>query len=179
MSFVAAARHSLRAYLRNSTPAVRAGARRMASSHAPYTPKSDRPWIFLYLVSPSARKSTHAHAVHNDAHDFPGHQKHVAVEESVAASVAESEPELEAEPTPTQAEPTIMTDDEGTPADVSESLHAEAEDIPKVETSSDAAVEETKEIHAEPQSQEIVVSAESETLKEEPKKAEEVAEASA
>jgi len=91
-----------------------------AQSHGAQPKKSDLPWLvgatlvfgplFLYLVSPSARKSQHAHAVHNDHHDFPALEK----------EKHESK------------QPEIMKDDEGTPADVTDSIAlSEESDVPK------------------------------------------------
>lgn len=57
-------------------------------------------------MSPSARKNTHAHAHHDDKHDFPG-----------IKTAKEEAPAPEKEP-----EPVIVKDDEGTEANVAESL---------------------------------------------------------
>jgi len=62
-------------------------------------------------LSPSARKSQAEHAIHNDYHDFPALRN----EASSHSQVSETEQE-ETQP----AE--IMTDDEGTPADVAASI---------------------------------------------------------
>lgn len=62
-------------------------------------------------MSPSARKSQAEHAIHNDYHDFPALRN----EASSHSQVSETEQE-ETQP----AE--IMTDDEGTPADVAASI---------------------------------------------------------
>jgi len=62
-------------------------------------------------LSPSARKSQAEHAIHNDYHDFPALQK----ETSSHSQVSETEQE---ETRPAE----IMTDDEGTPADVAASI---------------------------------------------------------
>jgi len=62
-------------------------------------------------LSPSARKSQAEHAIHNDYHDFPALQKETSSHSQV--SEAEQEETKSAE---------IMTDDEGTPADVAASI---------------------------------------------------------
>ncbi|KAF8073903.1 hypothetical protein FPV67DRAFT_773845 [Lyophyllum atratum] len=162
---LAAARQTLsstaRASLRRPTASTfRAGARRMNSSHAGPKTRSDKPWIigsalvfgpaFLYLASPSARKTTQF--AHNDAHDFPGHDpdpKAVARAQApapvAAAGLKETAPETPrgVKPPPVaaststsdkQPEPVIMKDDEGTEEDVTESLQAEeAADVPKAD----------------------------------------------
>ncbi|KAF9046387.1 hypothetical protein BJ165DRAFT_1471167 [Panaeolus papilionaceus] len=101
-----------------------------SASHGP-TKSSDTPWIvgsllvfgpmFLYLVSPSARKSQAAHTVHHDKREYP--TLHKEVSETHAAPPAE--------PASKQPAPEIMTDDEGTPANVAESNElAQASDVP-------------------------------------------------
>ncbi|KAG6853921.1 hypothetical protein C0991_012411 [Blastosporella zonata] len=168
MSFVAAARQSLssatRTSLRNTSSTFRAGARRMNSSHAAFTPKSDKPWIiaaavlfgpaFLYLVSPSARKNT-GHFVHNDAHDFPGHKAHKAAPVVEEAAAPEPTPEPAPEPA---AEPALaeheMKDSEGQVADILDSLVASADDVPAAdpvghEHPAAAIEQETKELEPE------------------------------
>ncbi|KAK2465378.1 hypothetical protein APHAL10511_002732 [Amanita phalloides] len=91
------------------------------SSHGSSATSSDTPWIIgsalvfgpalLYLLSPSARKNTAAHAVHDGDH---GH-------ESTADAPAPAHTEVK------------MKDDEGTEQNVTESLAvAEHEDVPKV-----------------------------------------------
>ncbi|KAG6828570.1 hypothetical protein H0H92_007500 [Tricholoma furcatifolium] len=147
MSFLAAARQSLssttRASLRNTSSTFRAGARRMNSSHAAHTPKSDTPWIvgsailfgpaLLYLLSPSARKQTHF--VHNDAHDFPSTKKHApAPAAPQAAPEPAPEPTPEPEPQPaSEPEPVLMKDSEGTEANIADALLHEADDVPKAD----------------------------------------------
>jgi len=127
-TFVATARRSvLRA---GFSPASRMTCRNSSSSsHGPEL-SSDKPWIigsllifgsaFLYLVSPSARK-TH-HTAHKDKHEFPAlaHEEH---------SVNKPEPEL-------------MKDDEGKVADVASSVAlAESSDIPNDAQSAEQHVE--------------------------------------
>jgi len=62
-------------------------------------------------LSPSARKSQSEHAIHNDHHDFPALRNetssHSQVSEPVQVEMKHAE---------------IMTDDEGTPADVTASI---------------------------------------------------------
>lgn len=62
-------------------------------------------------MSPSARQSQAEHAIHNDYHDFPALRKETS--SHLQASEAEQE-----ETKPVE----IMTDDEGTPADVAASI---------------------------------------------------------
>ncbi|TFK40876.1 hypothetical protein BDQ12DRAFT_680212 [Crucibulum laeve] len=108
-----------------ASSSARVGRRNMsAASHAAETAKkSDKPWIigatlvfgpaFLYLVSPSARKNRHD--FHDDKHDYPGYT-----------------PKDHAAPA---AEPVVVKDDEGTPANVSSSIKlAEQEDVPQDST---------------------------------------------
>lgn len=115
-----------------------------AESHGAHSKKSDMPWVigaavvfgpgFLYLLSPSARKSHAEHAVHHDHHDFPtlgkGDQSHSQVSESQQTEETER--------------PEIMKDDEGTPADVSASIALSQEsDVPKDSQSSEGVAETT------------------------------------
>ncbi|KAF5341998.1 hypothetical protein D9611_001442 [Ephemerocybe angulata] len=98
--------------------AVRAAGRRsMATSSEGTVKKSDTPWLvgsalifgpaFLYLVSPSGRKSV-AHAqVHDDKHDFP----------TLNVASHDSHPAF-----PVSQNKVVMKDDEGTAADVTSSL---------------------------------------------------------
>ncbi|EKM79253.1 hypothetical protein AGABI1DRAFT_85119 [Agaricus bisporus var. burnettii JB137-S8] len=115
---------SLRASARPRANFALAAARRnmSAQSHAGDSKKSDMPWIvgsavvfgplFLYLLSPSARKSKDAHGAHHSHQETPS-----STEEN-------HEPEAQ--------KPEIMTDDEGTPADVTSTIAlAEASDVPK------------------------------------------------
>ncbi|RXW25390.1 hypothetical protein EST38_g486 [Candolleomyces aberdarensis] len=111
------------------------GRRTMASSaEGAASKKSDTPWIvgsalvfgpaFLYLVSPSARKSAPAH---HDKHDSKAHE-HPAKEEAAAAP----------------AEKVTLKDDEGKEADVTASLAlAEQSNVPKADVSPEQ-FEETK-----------------------------------
>ncbi|KAG2010277.1 hypothetical protein CC2G_013115 [Coprinopsis cinerea AmutBmut pab1-1] len=104
------------------------GRRNMASeAHTPAT-KSDTPWIIgsalifgpiiAYLVSPSARKNTHA--VHNDKKEYPGLKK-----KSETAGSGEQ-----------HLKPVMMTDDEGKEENVAGSLAlAEKSDVPKASDS--------------------------------------------
>ncbi|KAF8627418.1 hypothetical protein AX17_006233 [Amanita inopinata Kibby_2008] len=129
--FSAAARASVR-----PTRATQRLARRnmSASLHGSAT-SSDKPWIIvsalifgptlLYLLSPSSRRSTAAHAIHNDKHDFPGY-----VPKDETTSVAPSSNPVSA-PKPV----VTMKDDEGTEVNISESLEAsEHDDVPKAGT---------------------------------------------
>ncbi|PFH49941.1 hypothetical protein AMATHDRAFT_48282 [Amanita thiersii Skay4041] len=142
--FSTATRASLRAGNRTTQQFCR---RNMsASSHGPAI-SSDKPWIIgsgiifgpllLYLLSPSARKNRAAHAVHNDAHDFPGHKHH----ESTASTI-------EHEPSTTVS----MKDDEGTEANATDVIKAAEEielTLPNVVTTpADAAVPGNTESHA-------------------------------
>ncbi|KAF8918962.1 hypothetical protein CPB85DRAFT_1279574 [Mucidula mucida] len=127
-AFSSSLRTTLRSTLHSSTRST--GRRMMSSTHA--APKSDRPWIiasglfftplFLYLVSPTGRgldaKDAHGH----------GHEKH------------------ESKPAPQQEVPAvIMTDDEGTKADISGSLAAaEATDVPEASGAEPPAVKESE-----------------------------------
>ncbi|KAF9220934.1 hypothetical protein BS17DRAFT_786238 [Gyrodon lividus] len=102
-------RFTVRVKVATRTTLRAAFSKRMVSSesHAGHSsPGSDTPWIlgsalvfgpaFLYLVSPSARKSSHGHA----EHEHKGHHDEYAQH-------AESQP---AQETPSES----MTDDEGT-----------------------------------------------------------------
>ncbi|KAF9468644.1 hypothetical protein BDZ94DRAFT_1317808 [Collybia nuda] len=164
--FSTTARASLRAQ-RANVSGVRMGGRRMNSSHVPPKTSSDKQWIivsslvfgpaFLYLVSPSARKSTHS--AHNDKHDFP------------APKTAKHVPETVKEPEP---EPVIMKDDEGTEANVAESLQqAESADVPKaasaapIETETAATTnEQPTENSSAPEGQKETADADSSASKE-------------
>ncbi|KAF8158069.1 hypothetical protein B0H34DRAFT_707395 [Crassisporium funariophilum] len=110
--------------------------RTMAStSHGAPAKSSDKPWIFgsllvfgpalLYLISPSARKNTHA--VHNDQRDFPAlklHDEHYApTNKNIPPAAAKEE---------------TMTDDEGTEANVGSSIAlSEQADVPNDSQSPD------------------------------------------
>ncbi|KAF9452951.1 hypothetical protein P691DRAFT_659771 [Macrolepiota fuliginosa MF-IS2] len=118
--FARSAFASLRASARSRATTLPARRNMSAQSHGAQPKKSDLPWIvgatlvfgplFLYLVSPSARKSQHAHAVHNDHHDYPALEK-------------EKHESKQSE---------IVKDDEGTPADVTDSIAlSEESDVPK------------------------------------------------
>ncbi|KAF9525530.1 hypothetical protein CPB83DRAFT_885554 [Crepidotus variabilis] len=94
--------------------------RRMASTASHGAAKSDTPWIvgsllifgpaFLYLVSPTARKTEH-HIDHKDKHEHPAllNDEHSKVLEDKAEKAEKPKPE-------------VVQDDEGTPADVSSSV---------------------------------------------------------
>ncbi|KAJ2934455.1 hypothetical protein H1R20_g2601, partial [Candolleomyces eurysporus] len=141
MSSARLARSAFHAATRRATSsapnAARAmGRRTMASSaEGAASKKSDTPWIvgsalvfgpaFLYLVSPSARKSAPAH---HDKHD----SKH------------SSTPEPAKEEAAAPAEKVTMKDDEGKEADVTASLAlAEQSNVPKADVSPEQ-FEETK-----------------------------------
>jgi len=107
-----------------------------AQSHGTPAKKSDLPWIagsilifgpmFLYLLSPSARKSQNEHAIHNDKHDFPTLEKEKQQHQSEEKA---SE---------------IMKDDEGTPADVTQSVAlSEQSDVPQ-DSQSQESTESTR-----------------------------------
>ncbi|KAG6891521.1 hypothetical protein C0992_005056 [Termitomyces sp. T32_za158] len=151
MSFAAATRQSFsstaRVSLRTASSTFRAGLRKVSRLCKQ----------FLYLVSPSARKNT-GH-VHNDAHDFPGHKKHAVAEQTAPEPEPqpepEPEPETKAEPTPAEPEPVMMKDDEGTEANIAESLVASTDDVPKAdpvsqETTSEAEAPKASEAPAAP-----------------------------
>ncbi|KAF8194225.1 hypothetical protein BJ912DRAFT_959835 [Pholiota molesta] len=131
LAFGSAAR---RAQTTVASASSRVARRAMSSttSHGAQVKSSDKPWIigstivflpaFLYLVSPSARKKEQL--VHDDKHDFPT-LKHKE------AAAPESAPEPAPEPEKAEAH-VLMTDDEGTVADVSSSIAAaKADDSPK------------------------------------------------
>ncbi|KAF8133675.1 hypothetical protein EV363DRAFT_1214113 [Boletus edulis] len=110
--FSSSSRYSARVSLNTATRAPRAAlTRRMMSSesHAGHgSTSSDKPWIigsalvfgplFLYFVSPSARKGSHGHADH-------GHDIHSHDHEDKQAQQIESHREEDVKP---------MADDEGT-----------------------------------------------------------------
>ncbi|KAG6902520.1 hypothetical protein C0995_015337 [Termitomyces sp. Mi166 len=129
-------------------PAV-SSTKRLRRSKQGLTP----PKQFLYLLSPSARKNT-GH-VHNDAHDFPGHKKH-APEPVAKQTASEPEPEAETrsepepEPVAAEPEPVLMKDDEGTEANIADSLAASADDVPKADpVSQETAASEASEAPAD------------------------------
>ncbi|KAJ2920523.1 hypothetical protein H1R20_g16573, partial [Candolleomyces eurysporus] len=143
MSSARLARSAFHAATRRATSsapnAARAmGRRTMASSaEGAASKKSDTPWIvgsalvfgpaFLYLVSPSARKSAPAH---HDKHDSKAHEHspEPAKKEEAAAP----------------AEKVTLKDDEGKEADVTASLAlAEQSNVPKADVSPEQ-FEETK-----------------------------------
>ncbi|KAF8964231.1 hypothetical protein BDZ97DRAFT_919962 [Flammula alnicola] len=114
-----------RAQTNASTASSKVSRRTMSStSHGAEAKSSDTPWIvgsallfgpaFLYLVSPSGRKSI-PH-VHDDKHDFPT----LKTKEEHAPAPTKTEPPVE-----------ILKDDEGTEADVGSSIAvAEGNDVP-------------------------------------------------
>ncbi|KXN92852.1 hypothetical protein AN958_06957 [Leucoagaricus sp. SymC.cos] len=134
---------SLRASARSRVNYGLPGRRNMsAQSHGAQPQKSDMPWVvgaavvfgpmFLYLVSPSARKSQKEHAVHHDHHDFPTLGKE-------APSHSQSEPQKEGTELPE-----VMKDDEGTPADVTATIAlSEESDVPKDSQSPETVAETT------------------------------------
>ncbi|TFK27611.1 hypothetical protein FA15DRAFT_666283 [Coprinopsis marcescibilis] len=126
-------------------------ARRNMASEAHAAPvKSDKPWIIgsalifgpliLYLVSPSARKDLSHHAVHNDKREYPTSATHDAFPEAKAAVHKQSETHAASEPAPV-----IMTDDDGTEANIAGSLALEEKaNVPKAAVS-DAELDSAKE----------------------------------
>ncbi|KAJ3876682.1 hypothetical protein F5051DRAFT_410845 [Lentinula edodes] len=138
--FASFQRVSARSAKANVYSRVHTSRRAMSSSTVEAAKKSsDMPWIigsailfgpaFLYLVSPASRKS----APHHDSHGK--HEKKTQEHEAVQAK-----------------------DDEGTEADVSESLQkAEAEDVPKADsadkekTSEEPSQTPTEEAQKEPE----------------------------
>lgn len=131
----------------NASSAGRVARRNMSSesaSHGASTKSSDTPWIvgsalvfgplFLYLVSPSGRKATQAHTVHDDVRDFPAIKLKDPWHHPATPSVAVEKEEA----APVQ----IMTDDEGTPANVASSIALATEsDVPKAAESPEGSAE--------------------------------------
>ncbi|KIL55970.1 hypothetical protein M378DRAFT_182096 [Amanita muscaria Koide BX008] len=147
---------AVRASARPTRAAQQLSRRHMSASesvHGSQHSGSDRPWIigsalvfgpfFLYLLSPSARKSHAQHAIHNDKHDFG---IHTSQHESPVSEV-------------------IMKDDEGTEANVTDSLAAsEHEDAPKV----GEAVEKEFSVSSSPDIENVKDSSEGEAKSEQP-----------